>query len=162
MQDDALSKRTVEGSEWHMLSEFALPSEPGNERLAMERVAEAVAALHLSPARLERLKTAVAETALNAIEHGNRYQAELPVTIRVLVSDKALAVHVTDAGSGAIPAPVPPDLEAKLAGRQSPRGWGFFLIEKMVDEMRITRDNTQRTVELLMYLPGEERGSQPT
>ena len=42
-------------------SDFALPSEPGNEWEAMELVAEAVRDLSLPPACLERLKTAVAD-----------------------------------------------------------------------------------------------------
>ena len=54
------------------LAAFEVASEPGNERLALARVAEAVAASGLAPARLERLKTAVAEATMNAIEHGNR------------------------------------------------------------------------------------------
>ena len=57
---------------FRQLASFTVRSEPGNERLALAQVAEAVAGEGLSPARLERLKTAVAETAMNAIEHGNR------------------------------------------------------------------------------------------
>src|SRR5262249_13718667 len=50
---------------------FSIQSVPGNERLASERVAAEVASLGLTPPRLEKLKTAVAEAAMNAIEHGN-------------------------------------------------------------------------------------------
>lgn len=45
------------------LASFAVRSEPGNERLALAQVAGAVAGEGLSPGRLERLKTAVAEAA---------------------------------------------------------------------------------------------------
>jgi hypothetical protein len=38
------------------LAELSVPSEPGNERPAMERVAEAVEELGLPAQRLERLK----------------------------------------------------------------------------------------------------------
>jgi len=58
---------------------FTIPSEQGNERGASERVAEAVASLGLEPAKLERLKTAVSEAVMNAIEHGNESNPELPV-----------------------------------------------------------------------------------
>jgi hypothetical protein len=47
-----------------------------------------------------------------------------------------------------------PDLEAKLAGEQSPRGWGLFLIESMVDELRTWADERQRAVELIVRLEG--------
>ena len=66
------------------LDAFELPSQPGNERLALARVAQSVASLGLSPARLDKLKTAVAEATMNAIEHGNDSRPELPVRVEVL------------------------------------------------------------------------------
>src|SRR5215218_2714383 len=80
------------------LTEFEVASEPGNERIAIERVAAAVGGLDLPAARLERLKTAVGEAVMNAIEHGNRNRAELPVGVRVAVSGTELSVRVTDQG----------------------------------------------------------------
>ena len=53
------------------LAEFSVPSEPGNERLAMKTVAEAIGDLDIRGENLERLKTAVAEATMNAMEHGN-------------------------------------------------------------------------------------------
>lgn len=138
-----------------VLTDFALPSEPGNERQAMERVAAAVHDLGLSPPRLEQLKTAVAEAIMNAMEHGNLYRPELPVTVRVLASPDDVIVLIGDQGSRAVPATnaAVPDLEAKLEGLQSPRGWGLFLIQNMVDELRVTTDENHHTVELVMHLP---------
>ena len=57
---------------WRVLAKLSVSSEPGNERLAMERVAAVVKEIGLSEQRLERLKTAVAEATMNAMEHGNR------------------------------------------------------------------------------------------
>jgi anti-sigma regulatory factor (Ser/Thr protein kinase) len=134
-----------------MLAEFELPSEPGNERRAMEEVAAIVRDLELPAGCLERLKTAVAEGTMNAMEHGNKYQADIPVTIQVLASPAAVAVRITDRGGGQpIPQAQIPDLEAKLAGLQSPRGWGLFLIQNMVDEFRVTSDDVHHTIELVM------------
>ena len=65
------------------LDAFELPSEPGNERLALARVEESVRGLGLSGSRLEKLKTAVAEATMNAIEHGNQNRAEIPVEVEV-------------------------------------------------------------------------------
>lgn len=154
-QEDDVTLLTIEreppGSGWKVLAEFSLPSQPGNERLAMERMAELAQGLPFTAAKVERLKTAVGEAAMNAMEHGNQYRADLETKIKVLVSDKALAVRITDFGGGKqIPDPVKPDLEAKLAGLQSPRGWGLFLIENMVDEMNVQADETHHTIELVM------------
>ena len=84
-----------------VLADFELPSAPGNERQAIERVESAVADLGLEPSRVERLKTAVAEATMNAMEHGNEYRADRPVSIRVLLSADRLRVQVTDHGDAA-------------------------------------------------------------
>lgn len=139
------------------LLEFDLPSIPGGERTAMERVAKA-ASKWLHGEHLERLKTAVAEGTLNAIEHGNQGRPELLVHIQVIQSDALLIVRITDQGSGAnIPETTAPDLEAKLAGKEKPRGWGLFLIRNMVDEMNILNEAEHHTLELIYYLAGDEK-----
>jgi anti-sigma regulatory factor (Ser/Thr protein kinase) len=141
------------------LAELSVPSEPGNERRAMEEVAGAVDGLGLPERTLERLKTAVAEATMNAMEHGNHYRADLPVLIEVSASDADLLIKITDEGSGP---PTfdseTPDLEAKLEGMQTPRGWGLFLIKSMVDEMKVTGDEHHHTVELILHLDRQEEG----
>ena len=141
------------------LAELSVPSQPGNERRAMEEVAGTVEGLGLPDRTLERLKTAVAEATMNAMEHGNRYKEEAPVLIEVSATDAELSVKITDEGSG--PAafdPQTPDLEAKLDGAQTPRGWGLFLIKSMVDEMNVTGDERHHTVELILHLNGRAEG----
>lgn len=131
---------------------FEISSMPGNERLAMARVAEAVNDL-LPAARLEKLKTAVAEATMNAMEHGNRYDADKPVKVQLFLEDTTVRVTITDQGGGQPLQPAAtPDLEAKLAGEQSPRGWGLFLIQAMVDEMHVHQDDQHHTIELVMHL----------
>lgn len=139
------------------LAEFTVPSEQGNERLVLDRVAGLVAEQGLSGHRLERLKTAVAEATMNAIEHGNRNQPELPVQIEVDADDAQIIVAVTDLGGrvagggpdGGRPG-AEPDLDLKLAGQQSPRGWGLFLIRHMVDAIDETTYGARHTVRLTM------------
>ena len=80
------------------LDAFALASEPGNERLALARVAGTVRGLGLSEARLERLKTAVAEATMNAIEHGNGNRPEIPVEVEVTQNGGEIVVAISDQG----------------------------------------------------------------
>ncbi len=139
------------GSGGEGLADFTISSAPDSEREAVEQVAAAVAGLNLPAERLDRLKTAVAEATMNAMEHGNRYDPDKPVAIRVQTTADELIVSITDHGGGKpIPEADAPDLEAKLAGLQSPRGWGLFLIRSMVDDLRVTTDDTHHTVELVM------------
>jgi len=83
------------------LDAFELPSEPGNERLALARVAGTVKDLGLSEARLEKLKTAVAEATMNAIEHGNHNRAEIPVEVEVTQDGDDIIVAISDQGGEA-------------------------------------------------------------
>jgi serine/threonine-protein kinase RsbW len=141
------------------LAELSLPSEPGNERQATQEVARAVSGLGLPERTLERLKTAVAEATMNAMEHGNRYIPEVPVKIEVWLLEKRLLVRIIDRGGSPPPSPNAtevPDLEAKLEGMQTPRGWGLFLIKNMVDEVRVSGNPDHHTVELVIHLNGED------
>jgi serine phosphatase RsbU (regulator of sigma subunit)/anti-sigma regulatory factor (Ser/Thr protein kinase) len=137
------------------IAQFSLPSEEGNERVAMQGVAETVTGLGLSGERLERLKTAVSEATMNAIEHGNAFDPSLQVEVTVLRGKDRVVVRIVDHGSGPdIPEAERPDLDAKLAGLQSPRGWGLFLIEQMVDGLRHEARNGRHVIELEMNLEG--------
>ena len=107
------------------------------------------------PARLERLKTAVAEATMNAMEHGNEYRRRRcrssprrPRGGRGARADHRPGRRRRDGRRAATP-----DLEAKLAGEQTPRGWGLFLIRNMVDEVAVGGDETHHTLEL-MHAPG--------
>jgi anti-sigma regulatory factor (Ser/Thr protein kinase) len=99
---------------------------------------------------------------MNAIEYGSAGDPGIPVRIRVETRPSELQVHIADAGlGGAIPDPSEaeiPDLEAKLAGLQKPRGWGLFLIQQMVDRVEIVRDGERQTVILSLALGGASDG----
>ena len=138
---------------------FTLASEPGNERLALARVAESVAGLGLPAARLERLKTAVAEATMNAIEHGNGNRADIPVEVEVRKDGDQITVAITDQGGDEARQAhegqnEEPDLLKKLEGAQTPRGWGLFLIRNMVDAMDVTTDGQRHTILLTMRTEG--------
>jgi anti-sigma regulatory factor (Ser/Thr protein kinase) len=127
----------------------------------MEEVARAVSGLGLPEKSLERLKTAVAEATMNAMEHGNRYNPDVPVKIQVWLLEERLLVRIIDRGSTPLPSLTKevPDLETKLESMQTPRGWGLFLIQKMVDEIRVSGNPDHHTIELVMHLGGGEDGS---
>ena len=142
------------------LASFALASVPGSERVALMQVADSVAYLNLPPQRLNKLKTAVAEVTMNAIEHGNDNRADLAVDIEVFYSGTEIIVTVTDhggrEGSGWADRGDDteiPDLDRKLSGDQGPRGWGLFLIRHMVDGMEVTTEGEHRTVRLTIRTP---------
>ena len=134
------------------IAHFTIPSAPGNERQAMEKVADLLRDL-LPEKQLERMKTAVAEATMNAMEHGNGYDPEKPVQLHVFHDATAVRITITDSGRGQSQAAAEtPDLEAKLTGAQSPRGWGLFLIQNMVDKLHMYPEENSHTIELVMNL----------
>jgi serine phosphatase RsbU (regulator of sigma subunit)/anti-sigma regulatory factor (Ser/Thr protein kinase) len=144
-----------------VLLDLTLAGEAGNERQAMDLVADAVAPLALDTPRLERLKTAVSEAAMNAIEYGSRSDPHIPVRIAASVEGPDLVVRISDrALSGHVGPAEEPDLAAKLAGEQKPRGWGLFLIRHMVDEMDVATYDEGQTVTLTLHLEGAGDASQ--
>jgi len=75
----------------------------------------------------------------------------VPVRIKVMSSAAQIAIRVHDFGAG-MPQDemISPDLDSKLAGEQSPRGWGLFLIKNMVDEMNILQGEQGQIIELIV------------
>ncbi len=115
--------------------ELSIPSVLGFEKVAMEFAASVARMVHLPEDRVEDLKTAVAEACLNAIEHGNKLDESVKVGVRLTVADSSLQVAVDDQGRG-IGEVATPDIESRMAGDAPPRGWGIFLIQNLMDEVR--------------------------
>jgi len=113
--------------------ELHLPSILGYEKIA-RRVAEAVAEqMEFTPDRIEDLKTAVAEACMNAIEHGNNQDRAIQISVQMVIMPDKLEVRVSDMGLQPMPDPLP------QPGSGEMRGWGMYFIQKLVDEMEITR-----------------------
>ncbi len=118
-------------------TELRLPSRLGFEKVAMNTAASVAGLMGFSAARIDDLKTAVAEACINAIEHGNQLDASQTVLVELsMLDDNSLEVRVVDQGPG-LPPPEEiaiPDIDAKMAGLQDVRGMGMFLIRALVDE----------------------------
>jgi serine phosphatase RsbU (regulator of sigma subunit)/anti-sigma regulatory factor (Ser/Thr protein kinase) len=160
-QEDDITLVTLRRSGMaRVLADFGVASRQGNERDAIDRIAQALDGAGMEPARLERLKTAVGEATMNAIEHGNGFDPELEVHVRAVLEGGAVHVHITDHGGARdIPEAPVPDLEAKLAGEQTPRGWGLFLIRNMVDELHVGGAEDRHAIELVVRLEGDSSDS---
>ena len=151
-----LATRVHNGRVTGIDARFTLPSEPGNERDAMQRVlADRSRRSGSRPVASSVSAPPSSEAAMNAIEHGNQGRADIPVEVEVVTIERELIVRIRDVGEGASATEVEsPDIEAKLAGLQKARGWGLFLIENMVDEIRVTDAGGRHTVELVLQLEG--------
>jgi serine/threonine-protein kinase RsbW len=114
--------------------EVRLPSRLGYEKVAMSTAAAVAKLMGFREARVEDLKTAVAEACINAIEHGNRLNEALSVGVVLNAGEDSLEVKVIDDGKGMKGLPHKPDIDRKIHGEEDPRGMGMFLIQALVDE----------------------------
>jgi len=113
---------------WQVLGEFALSSEPDHGHLSMDPVMEAIRELNLPIPCLERLQQSVAEAVRNAMQHRGEPGPEEKVLVRVLVSKQVQPIK-----------------------RQSPGGWGCFLIEGAA---QAPSGSGGRVIELCVYREG--------
>jgi serine phosphatase RsbU (regulator of sigma subunit)/anti-sigma regulatory factor (Ser/Thr protein kinase) len=126
----------VEHNETPSEVRLSLPSCLGYEKLAMEAAAAMAKMMGFSLTRIEDLRTAVSETCINAIEHGNKLNAANRVDVLIRSNAPTLTVQVCDNGPGfASPPDFAPQLEKKICGEETPRGLGLFLIENLVDHV---------------------------
>jgi serine/threonine-protein kinase RsbW len=115
--------------------ELHIPSVLGFEKVAMEFAASVAKMVGCGDDRVEDLKTAVAEACLNAIEHGNRFEAGMKIGVTLTVGESRLQVAIRDEGPG-IGEVTTPNIDDKVEGRATTRGWGIFLIKSLMDEVQ--------------------------
>jgi serine/threonine-protein kinase RsbW len=115
--------------------EVILPNQIGYERIAMASSASFAKMFGFSPARIEDLKTVVAEAAVNAMQHGNKGRADAKVTIRMNLENDTIYVTVTDDGEGIKKIYPKPDIDRIIDNLDPAIGFGIFLIKQLVDEV---------------------------
>jgi anti-sigma regulatory factor (Ser/Thr protein kinase) len=88
-----------------------------------------------SPARIEDLKTVVAEATVNAMQHGNKGRPDARVTIRMNLENDTIYVTVTDDGEGIKKIYPKPDIDRIIDNLDPAVGFGIFLIKQLVDDV---------------------------
>jgi serine/threonine-protein kinase RsbW len=100
------------------------------------------------------LGISVRECMVNAVVHGNRYNARKKVHLKISRSGDAITVMVGDEGEGFDPNAVPDPLEGENLLRGS--GRGVMLMQAFLDEFQISKRSPQGTeVKMVKYKPKE-------
>ncbi len=86
---------------------------------------------------LYRINLAVRESVANAIEHGNKYNAEKNVEVRFRLTDALLSVSIRDHGAGFDPAALPDPLDPE--NLLNPAGRGILYMRSFMDEVDLIR-----------------------
>ena len=119
--------------------EVNLPSKIGYERIAMASSAALAKIWGLPAARIEDLKSAVAEACINAMQHGNKWRLEARVIVHMNISNDRFVISVTDQGDGISEVPKYPGITRIIQENASPRGLGVFIIQQLVDEVKFNQ-----------------------
>lgn len=107
--------------------EIVLPNSPAAAVLARRQLVAFIKHLGLKRAFIADFESAVGEALANAVEHGNANQGSLRVEVRL--TEAGIEATVSDNGSG-----FSPRLNAvERPKAMSPRGYGLFLIQALVD-----------------------------
>jgi serine/threonine-protein kinase RsbW len=123
----------------------------GCEKVAMDFAASVARSMNFPADRVEDLKTAVAEACTNAIEHGNKLDANVKVGVSLTVDKNRLQISVHDKGAG-IGRATTPSIDDKIEGKNDPRGWGIFLIESLMDEVSFESTPEGSVVKMIIHL----------
>ena len=100
---------------------------------------------------LHKIGMAVRESMVNAVVHGNRYNARKKVHLRVYKGADRLVVVVRDEGQGFDLSALPDPLAEENLLRQS--GRGLLLIQAFMDELHVGRVEQNGTeVKMVKYL----------
>lgn len=89
---------------------------------------------------LYRINLAVRESVANAIEHGNKYNAEKNVEARFSLSTATLHISIRDHGAGFDPASLPDPLDPE--NLLNPAGRGILYMRSFMDEVELARHPT--------------------
>ncbi|MGC9971767.1 MAG: ATP-binding protein [Bryobacteraceae bacterium] len=141
-EDTSSETRRVE-----KLLDSVLESADAAERVALKAARE----LGFPDDEQHKIGMAVREAIVNAVVHGNRYNAHKKVHLAVTSGQDHLAVTIGDEGEGFDLAALPDPLAEQNLLHQS--GRGIFLIRAFMDEFEVRRRVPGGTeVRLVKYL----------
>jgi serine/threonine-protein kinase RsbW len=113
------------------------PNDTKNVALARKGVAGFAGACGFSDAEIADIRLAAGEALSNAVEHGSARSSN-GFTVECGFDGDALSIEVSDSGLGFAP---PPGAQT-AAPDQRGRGFGIFLMRRLVDDVAFTRNGT--------------------
>lgn len=125
-----------------------LPSDPARLREARRWLVSIARAAGLDGRRAFGLATALGEACANTYRHAYGGRPDGEVEVRVEIGPGALVVSVRDWGRGFDPS----GWRHATPGSLSERGWGLYLIGRLVDRFELTRERPGTRVVMAMDL----------
>ena len=128
-----------------------LDSSLDSVEVAETAVLQDAEAIGFGEEELHQLGMAVRESMVNAVVHGNRYNARKKVRVSITKAPDRLTIVIADEGDGFDLTLVPDPLAEENLLRQS--GRGLLLIQAFVDELQVRKGELSGTeVRMVKYL----------
>jgi serine/threonine-protein kinase RsbW len=124
----------------------------GSEKMAVEQAGLFAKSVGFDLERIEDIKTAVAEAAINAIEHADSGDLNDGVEVRIHFDTPVLKISVSNKGGSFVPSDSKPDIKLKIEGKDRPRGWGIYMIRKLADKVEFSHEGGISTVQMNFIL----------
>ncbi len=136
---------------------ITIPSLMENIRIVESFIDNSKDRFHIDDDIYGNIMVAVTESVNNAIRHGNKFDKDKNVHLRLSVEPSVLRFEVEDEGAGFdyanLPDPTAPE------NIENPGGRGIFLIHALADEVHFLEDG--RKVQLLFRVPTSETVNLP-
>lgn len=131
---------------------LSIPSIFGYEEVVVETVGIVARVKQFPFEKVSKLKTAVAEACVNAIEHGNKEDADKDVVVTIICAESSMRVEIKDFGKGDLePDFQMPDIKKQIEEKQL-GGWGMYLMRTLVDEIEVASEpNSGTTTTMIIY-----------
>lgn len=125
----------------------------GYEEVVVEAVGTIARVKGFSFDKVSKLKTAVAEACVNAIEHGNNADPNKDVIVTIVCDEASMRVSIRDFGEGHKEDPnfQMPDIKKQIEEKKL-GGWGMYLIRTLVDKVEVSSaPNKGTTTTMIIY-----------
>jgi serine/threonine-protein kinase RsbW len=117
---------------------ITIPSLMENIRIVESFIDNSKERFHIDDDIYGNIMVAVTESVNNAIRHGNRFDKDKNVHLRLSVEEAALRFEIEDEGLGFDPSVLPdPTAPENL---ENPGGRGIFLIQALADDVQFLED----------------------
>ncbi|MDA8242129.1 MAG: ATP-binding protein [Nitrospiraceae bacterium] len=134
--------------------EMVIPMTDQAELVAARAVEQIGKNINLEPDLLNYIQLALVETCINAIEHSGSYEKKIYLTF--LSTPERLEITIESPGRPfSLDALRESPVEEKLASGRK-RGWGFTLIRKIMDDVRVERVHDRTRVTLIKNIRKKE------
>ena len=128
----------------HTVLRETIPSTTEASSVLAGRLVDVMAQCQWPAAELFRVQLAFQEAVVNAIRHGNRFDAKKTVEVQIEVAAQWVRMVITDQGHGFDPAAVPDPRDPNLL--EVPGGRGVLLIRELMTWVQYNDRGNQITM----------------